>query len=81
MRESAHRRRPRPGGRSARVYGSVLGATLEVSGERGFEGLEVPEVARRAGVSASTIYRRWQSKAPLAGEALVERTRPLTTTP
>jgi AcrR family transcriptional regulator len=63
------------------VRSAVLGATLDVLGERGFEGLEVPEVARRAGVSASTIYRRWQSKARLAGEALLERARPLTPTP
>src|SRR5262245_26978742 len=78
MRESAHRR---PGGRSARVRAAVLGAALDVLAERGFEALEVPEVAARAGVSASTIYRRWTSKGRLAGEALLERARPLSPTP
>jgi AcrR family transcriptional regulator len=73
--------RPRPGGRSARVRAAVLSATLELLDERGFEGLELPEVARRAGVHATTVYRRWGSRARLAGEALLERGRPLSATP
>jgi AcrR family transcriptional regulator len=59
----------------------VLSATLELLAERGFEGLELPEVARRAGVHATTVYRRWGSRARLAGEALLERGRPLSATP
>ena len=73
--------RPRPGGRSARVRGAVFRATLEVLADAGFEGLEFPEVARRAGVHVSTIYRRWGSKPRLVGEALLERGRPLSPTP
>jgi AcrR family transcriptional regulator len=73
--------RPRPGGRSARVRRAVLGATLAVLDERGFDGLEIPEVARRANVHATSVYRRWGTKARLVGEALLERGRPLTSTP
>jgi AcrR family transcriptional regulator len=63
------------------VRSAVLGATLEVLGERGFDALELPEVARRAGVHASSVYRRWRSKSRLVGEALLERGRPLSPTP
>jgi AcrR family transcriptional regulator len=59
----------------------VLAAAIDVLVEDGYERLEVPEVARRAGVHASTVYRRWGSKARLVGEALLERGRPLSPTP
>jgi AcrR family transcriptional regulator len=75
------RGRARPGGRSARVRAAVLAATLELLAERGYEQLELPEVARRAGVNVTTVYRRWGSKARLAGEALLERAEPLVPTP
>jgi AcrR family transcriptional regulator len=77
----SNRGSPRPGGRSARVRAAVLAATLEVLGERGFDALELPEVARRAGVHASSVYRRWGSRSRLVGEALLERGRPLSPTP
>jgi AcrR family transcriptional regulator len=73
--------RSRPGGRTARVRAAVLAAAIDVLAEYGYERLEVPEVARRAGVHASTVYRRWGSKARLVGEALLERGRPLSPTP
>jgi AcrR family transcriptional regulator len=81
MAATPYQRRPRPGGRSARVRVAVLEATLDVLAERGFDGLELPEVARRAGVHATSVYRRWQSRARLVGEALLERGRPLSPTP
>jgi AcrR family transcriptional regulator len=74
-------RQSRPGGRSTRVRNQVLAAALEVLDRRGFEGMELPEVGRRAGVHPTTIYRRWQTKARLVGEALLERSLPLTPTP
>jgi AcrR family transcriptional regulator len=73
--------RPRPGGRSARVRAAVLSATLDVLAERGFDRLQVPDVARRAGVHATPVYRRWGSKHRLVGEALLERGRPPSPTP
>lgn len=74
-------RRSRPGGRSARVRSAVLEATLELLAERGYNGAELPEIARRAGVHPTTVYRRWGSKSRLVGEALLERSRPLSPTP
>jgi AcrR family transcriptional regulator len=74
-------RRPRPGGRSARVRAAVLAATLDVLAERGYDGTELPEIARRASVHPTTVYRRWGTKARLVGEALLERSRPLSPTP
>ncbi len=72
---------PRPGGRSARVRAAVLGATLALLAERGYEGVELPEVARRAGVHPTTVYRRWGTKAKVVGEALLERSQTLSPTP
>ena len=74
-------RRPRPGGRSARVRAAVLQATLELLAQTGYNGAELPEVARRAGVHPTTLYRRWGTKSRLVGEALLERSRPLSPTP
>ena len=73
--------RIRPGGRSALVQSKVLAAAIELLTERGFERLELPEVARRAGVHPTTIYRRWETKARLVGEALLAHSQPLTPTP
>ena len=49
----------RVGGRSARVVARVLETTLEVLGRDGFAGLRIEDVAGRAGVNKTTIYRRW----------------------
>lgn len=73
--------RPRPGGRSARVRSAVMAATLELLAEGGYEAAELPEIARRAGVHPTTVYRRWGTKSQVVGEALLERSRPLSPTP
>ncbi|OPC77311.1 TetR family transcriptional regulator [Embleya scabrispora] len=49
----------RPGGRSARVRAAVHQAVTELVGERGYSGFTVGEVAARAGVADTSIYRRW----------------------
>ena len=46
---------------------AVLQATRELLVEVGYQGATVVAIARRAGVGAPTIYRRWATK-----EALVE---------
>jgi AcrR family transcriptional regulator len=74
-------RRRRPGGRSARVRSAVLDAALDLLAEKGYERVELPEIARRAGVHPTTVYRRWPAKARLVGEALLVRSRPLSPTP
>jgi AcrR family transcriptional regulator len=67
---------PRPGGRSARVQASVHGAVRELLAECGRAGLTVPLVAARAGVTPSTIYRRWGDLPELLADVAVERLRP-----
>jgi AcrR family transcriptional regulator len=68
--------RPKPapkarlGGRSARVVSKVLETTLEVLGHEGYASLRVEDVASRAGVNKTTIYRRWPTRADLVVAAL-----------
>jgi AcrR family transcriptional regulator len=65
------RRRPRPrtGGRSARVRAAVLAAAFRVLTEKGLDAFTIAEVAARAGVHETSIYRRWGTKNALAREA------------
>jgi AcrR family transcriptional regulator len=65
---SAKRQR-RVGGRSARVRSSVLRVAFEVLTEKGFHALTIGEVAARAGVHETSIYRRWGTKEALTLEA------------
>jgi AcrR family transcriptional regulator len=44
---------------------AILEAALDLFVERGFHGTAVPEVAKRAGVGAGTIYRYFESKEAL----------------
>ncbi|WP_295525318.1 TetR/AcrR family transcriptional regulator [uncultured Pseudacidovorax sp.] len=67
---------PRPGGRSARVQEAVHRAVRELAAEHAREALTVPMVAARAGVTPSTIYRRWGDLAELLADVSVERMRP-----
>jgi AcrR family transcriptional regulator len=80
MAKTEDRARPvgsRPGGRSARVRAAVFGAALELLAEQGYEATSLPEIARRAGVHQATIYRRWETKRRLIGEAMLDRPDPL----
>jgi AcrR family transcriptional regulator len=70
---SAVERQRRPGGRSAQVRRSVHDATLELLAERGYEGFEIPEVAARAGVHRTTVYRRWQTKSALVVDTMLRQ--------
>ncbi|GBQ38470.1 TetR/AcrR family transcriptional regulator [Komagataeibacter europaeus] len=49
----------RPGGRSLRVQQAVHAAVRALIEEIGRDALTVPQIAQRAGVTPSTIYRRW----------------------
>ncbi|MER5258709.1 TetR/AcrR family transcriptional regulator [Streptomyces sp. NPDC002855] len=66
----------RPGGRSARVQESVHAAVRELQAELGREALTVPLVAARAGVTPSTVYRRWGDLQELLSDVAVEHLRP-----
>ncbi|MFD7922406.1 TetR/AcrR family transcriptional regulator [Streptomyces sp. NPDC059740] len=72
----SHRPMARPGGRSARVQESVHAAVRELQAEQGRDALTVPMVAARAGVTPSTIYRRWGDLKELLSDVAVERLRP-----
>jgi AcrR family transcriptional regulator len=58
---------------------AILGAALELFIERGIDGVSFEEIARRAGVTRPTIYRRWPTKEQIlarAIEAVRERAAP-----
>ena len=57
-------------GRAARVVERVMGATLVELGRVGYAALRVDEVAARADVNKTTVYRRWPPKAQLVAAAL-----------
>lgn len=49
---------------------TILDATLELFSEVGWDGLTVADIAKRAKVGLSTIYRRWDSKSRLVAAAI-----------
>jgi AcrR family transcriptional regulator len=63
--------------RSADADESILAATLELVGEVGINGMSMDLLAERAGVSKTTIYRRWTSKEQLVLAALRGAMAPL----
>src|SRR6201988_159920 len=69
---------PRPGGRSARVQTAVHRAVRELQADGGEGELTVPAVAARAGVTPSTIYRRWGTLSQLLSDVALEKLRPET---
>ncbi|WP_328495515.1 TetR/AcrR family transcriptional regulator [Streptomyces sp. NBC_00414] len=62
----------RPGGRTARVRAAVLRVAGDVLAEQGFAHLDLADVARRAGVGKTTVYRRWGSVTGLVADLLGE---------
>src|SRR5947209_18539308 len=63
----AQRGRPR----SAEADRAILAAAVDLLAERGLAAMSIEEVAARAGVGKTTIYRRWPSKGLLALDAFV----------
>jgi AcrR family transcriptional regulator len=66
----------RPGGRSARVQESVHHAVRTLLAEIPREELTVPQVAARAGVTPSTIYRRWGDLPTLLADVALQHFHP-----
>src|SRR5215469_12624114 len=65
-------RRPRRGRpRNANADRKILGAAAQVMAEKGINGLSIEEVAARAAVGKTTIYRRWPSRGRLALDAFL----------
>jgi len=65
----------RPGGRSARVQESIHSAVRALLQEQDRATLTVPQIAARAGVTPSTIYRRWGDLPALLADVAVARMR------
>lgn len=67
---------PRPGGRSARIQTAVFSAVEAIKVGPNSSDLTVPAIAAKAGVTPSTIYRRWGSLNELLSEVAVQNMRP-----
>ncbi|KOY01605.1 TetR/AcrR family transcriptional regulator [Pseudomonas nunensis] len=66
----------RPGGRSARVQESIHSAVRALLEEQDRASVTVPQIAARAGVTPSTIYRRWGDLSVLLADVALARMRP-----
>jgi AcrR family transcriptional regulator len=73
--------RGRPGGRSARIRSQVLEAGFAVFVEKGFEGFTMAEVADRAGVHETSLYRRWKTRGALAMDCCLHYAKAAIPTP
>jgi AcrR family transcriptional regulator len=67
----------RAGGRSARIQSAVHDAVNRLSKTTARDALTVPQIAAAAGVTPSTIYRRWGDLPALLADVAVERLRPI----
>lgn len=56
--------------RGAPVIETVLEAAIEELARVGYQGLSVEQVAARAGVARTTVYRRWPTKSDLVKAAI-----------
>lgn len=66
----------RPGGRSARIQQAVHQAVLELQLKIDPSQINVPCIAKKAGVTPSTIYRRWGNLATLLSDVALARLQP-----
>lgn len=62
----------RPGGRTARVREAVLRAAGDALAEHGFTGLDLGDIARRADVGRTTVYRRWGTVTAVVADLLTD---------
>ncbi|RKT82394.1 DNA-binding transcriptional regulator, AcrR family [Saccharopolyspora antimicrobica] len=70
--ESQRGHRVRAVGRGPKVRAVVHAATLAELIEKGYAALTVDNVAQRAGVHKTTVYRRWADRESLVVDALAE---------
>ena len=73
----AVKERIRVGGRSARIQGAVHEAVTRLGAATPRDELTVPQIAAAAGVTPSTIYRRWGDLSALFADVAVQRLRPI----
>src|SRR5688500_3299261 len=72
MPENEQTSRRRPVGRGPKLRKAVLAATLLELADRGYAALSIEDVARRAGVNKTTVYRRWGDRQSLVVDALTD---------
>lgn len=70
---SRHSGRKHPIGRGEKVRDAVLAAALGELSESGYAALTIDNVAQRAGVHKTTVYRRWADRNALIVDALGEQ--------
>ncbi|MFF2960181.1 TetR/AcrR family transcriptional regulator [Streptomyces sp. NPDC057963] len=63
--------RRRPGGRGARVRRAVLDAAVDALVENGVTRFSFADVAARAEVNETSVYRRWRTRENLITDALL----------
>lgn len=73
----ATKERTRTGGRSARIQSAVHDAVRKLGGLSTRNQITVPQIAAEAGVTPSTIYRRWGDLQSLLADVAVARLRPI----
>jgi AcrR family transcriptional regulator len=73
----AVKERIRIGGRSARIQNAVHQAVKKLGAKTSRDDLTVQQIAAEAGVTPSTIYRRWGDLPSLLADVAVERLRPI----
>lgn len=66
----------RPGGRSARVQAAVHQAVQQLLARMPREALSLPLIATEAGVTPSTLYRRWGDLQQLLADVALQNIRP-----
>ena len=65
--------KPRPGGRTAQTRAAVFAAVETLLAEKDPHALSLTEIAERAGVAATSLYRRWGDVRTLLMEVAVDQ--------
>ena len=70
----SHTGRARGRPRDREKEAAILATVMDVVSERGFDALSFEEVARRAGCSKATLYRRWDTRQEMIVAAIKANT-------
>ena len=72
--ENGNGKRPPGRPRSEQARQAILRSTLRILGQSGFSDLTIEDVADRAGVGKTTVYRWWPNKGALIADAFASNT-------
>ena len=72
--ENGNGKRPPGRPRSEQARQAILRSTLRILGQSGFSDLTIEDVADRAGVGKTTVYRWWPNKGALIADAFASHT-------